>query len=410
MSELRVLYIAGPGDAKAAFHSWAKGGVFSDNIAYGYSHQLYDVCKELGVPLLALTTHINPSYASVGDIAVENIEDVFSGKHGLGYHAAHFRYAALLVRQIRRFRANLTILAAEPYAFLLPILRAMGVRVVYAYHCSPWPYFEKKNTKANALFLCQKLFYRHNVYAALSISNMISEQVRELAGGDTVPILEFFPKLREDVFEDMSPPNRLQRPFRFTFVGRAEENKGVFDLVEIARRFKAMGRTDIVIDLCGTGAATPRLEEMVKKEGLENWLVLHGWCTADKLKEIHAKSHAAVMPSHTNALEGFPKTLVEALLSGRPVVTSRACPNVEYMESGLCIAIPNDVESYFEAMLVLVDDQNRYDELRSGSRAAGEKCFGDEHSFATVVRQLLVAAREGRTPQSHSTPRVRNFA
>jgi glycogen synthase len=59
--------------------------------------------------------------------------------------------------------------------------------------------------------------------------------------------------------------------FRVLFIGRIEFDKGVFDLLEAARKISKQGIKDIVFDICGDGTALDSLRQTVTQD---SWLCL----------------------------------------------------------------------------------------------------------------------------------------
>lgn len=401
MKKLCVLYMAGAGDAKAAFQAWANHSELEAITHVGYSHQFFDACAEVGASVLALTTHANDSDAQHGEMRVERIDDYLAGTHGLAYHAAQVILAAAVIKRAVAFRANVVVIGGEPHPELLAPLQLLGVRVVLAHHCVLWPAFQPRSTKSRVLFHTQRPFYRFHGDAVLSASSMVSAQVQDIAGERTIPIVEFFPLFRSDLFSDIPDPEASRRPFRVMFVGRVEANKGVFDLMEIARRLRAAQRSDIVIDICGSGAASAALEGQVREHGLQDLVVLHGWCDAQKLRSLQMQSHAAIVPTRTDFVEGFNHVIVEALLARRPVVTSKVCPAVHYLSGGVTLAHPDDPESYFQQLVKLVDDPAHYRTLQAGARDAGREFLSDENSYRQGVRHVLTAFAANQKPAPH---------
>jgi glycogen(starch) synthase len=354
--------------------------------------------------MLALTTNANDAVAEHGEMRVERIDDYLAGKAGLAYHAAHVPYAIALMKRAREFRANVVVLGGDPYPTLLLPLRGLGVRLVAAHHCVLWPAFRPRSRKMRWLHRIQRPFFRSYGDAVLSASRAVSEQVREVAGGQSIPIAEFFPLFRKDLFEGVTPPAPSVRPFRVIFVGRAEASKGVFDLIEVAKLLRRAGRTDIVLDVCGAGAASATLEQAVASEGLEDLVHLHGWCTADQLRVLQEQSHAAIVPTRTEFVEGFNHAIVEALLGGRPVITSKVCPAVDYVKSGICLVEADNPTSYFEQVVTLADDPIVYAKLQSGAREAGETFLSDTHSYGRAVEHLLNAFARDVAPLPLTLP------
>src|SRR5262249_17458545 len=129
--------------------------------------------------------------------------------------------------------------------FPLILLAVCGVKVVPSLHCVLWP---KHRPPHGVNRLVQKLdavFFGRLAHALLRASHDITRQVQEMTHGRPRPGVAVLPTYRPAVFADSGPPSAVRRPFRVFFAGRVEENKGVFHLLEIAKRYAAAGRTDI---------------------------------------------------------------------------------------------------------------------------------------------------------------------
>ena len=400
----RVLYVAGPGDAMQTFEFWRNGKSNPDITHVGYSHQCFDVCHELGFPLLAVTTHARAGSVHHGSLRVEQRPDPFRGKRGVQYHAAHLTFTAQIVRDVRRFGANVVILGGEPYAFMLEPLRWLGVRVVQALHCGLWPAYLPQKPVRRALNVLERRFYQNGFDAILSASEAINRQVRQVAHGSPPPLVDFLPLFHGDLFGDIPPPARDNRPFRVIFIARLETNKGIFDLIEVARQLRDAGRDDIVFDVCGDGGAREAAARQVATNGLQATVRLHGWCMAPRLRELLAESHVVIVPTTRDCIEGFNMVIVEALLAGRPVITSPVCPAVEYLNEGVIVVEPEDRVGYKRAILELADDRARFDTVQRGCRATAAKCLDPQFSYGSALRHVLTAFAEGRRPEPRPIP------
>jgi len=400
---LRVLYLAGTGDASASLRALGEGQFNSDIGHIGYSDQLFRVCDEMGIELLALCWHPRAETTSLRTLRVEPRPDPFRDRLGAGYHLAHLTFAAQLLKEIRRFRANVVIVPFEPYAFLLAPLRMAGVTVIPALHCVLWPEFQPRSRKWKLLSPLLGWSYRNGVGAVLSASHYITEQVDQLAGGPPSPIVEFLPTFRREAYAT-PPPDRTRRPFRVMFVGRFEEEKGVLTLLEVARRLKKAGRRDIVIDLCGDGSAFTETKALVASEGLGDIYVLHGWCLADKLRALSAEAHVFVVPTTTSFDEGFNHAIIEGILAGRPVITSRVCPAVDYVPECVRLVSPDDPQEYFQAVIDLADDGALYDRLQRACARAGARFLNLELGFGAAAKEIFTALQAGERPARHAIP------
>jgi glycosyltransferase involved in cell wall biosynthesis len=183
---------------------------------------------------------------------------------------------------------------------------------------------------------------------------------------------------------------------RFMFVGRVEADKGVFTLLEIAGRLRVQGRHDIAFEICGAGAALDELTARTRAQNLESQFVINGWCDRDRLREIYARSYAVVVPTTVSFVEGFNQVVVEALLSGRPVITSSVCPAVDYVAPAILQVPPDDAAGYERAIVQLADDAASYERLRSACARVCRKFLDETTSFRSALRHTLGALADGR--------------
>ena len=397
---LRVLYLAGSGDASQSLRAYQESH-YNPFIGHaGYSDQMFRACDDLGVELLALCSNPKAEEFGFRTLRIERRANPLEGKSGLSYHGAEVGMAAQLSLEARRFRADVVILPFEPMAFLLEPLRLSGVKLVQALHCVLWSEFRPRPRSWKILAPLLGRSYRRGISAVLSASHYITQQVEAVAGGGPVcPIVEFLPTFRAEAFSSVAPPQHDRRPFRVMFVGRFEEYKGVFILLDVARRLKQMGRTDVVFDMCGDGPAFSDLKASVDREGLSAIFVLHGWCAAEKLRMVSMQSHAYVVPTTTQFIEGFNHVVIESLLVGRPVITSKVCPAVDYVPECVHLVPPDAVDGYLNGIVELADNRALYTKLQSRCLDAAHRFLSPAEGYGAAVRHVLSALQAGRKPE-----------
>ena len=104
--------------------------------------------------------------------------------------------------------------------------------------------------------------------AALVASKDIARQLRDLVGETGIDIAEHLPTYSPSQFASIPSPGTVSRPpFRVFFAGRIEANKGIYDIVEIARRLNAERPGMFQFDICGDGGELDALRRLV--EGFE---------------------------------------------------------------------------------------------------------------------------------------------
>ena len=149
----------------------------------------------------------------------------------------------------------------------------------------------------------------------LSLSRDITDQLSTLLAGTEKLVIPFLPNYRPQSFEGL-PPASSPPPSRVFFAGRIEKNKGVFDLLDIARRFAAEQRLDIEFDLCGDGSALADLRKAVESAGVGARFRCHGHCDKSTMRNMYAQAHVVIAPTTSDFIEGFNKVVAEGGFGG----------------------------------------------------------------------------------------------
>lgn len=111
------------------------------------------------------------------------------------------------------------------------------------------------------------------------------------------------------------PEHKPVAPRRLLFVGRLVEQKGVWDIVALARALREHG-SDIEIHIVGDGPLRERLEHVIATEGLDRVHLL-GFVSEEEKWRLLSTSSLFLAPSRE---EGWGIAVGEALLAGVPVV------------------------------------------------------------------------------------------
>jgi glycosyltransferase involved in cell wall biosynthesis len=144
------------------------------------------------------------------------------------------------------------------------------------------------------------------------------------------------------------------------FVGNLVAQKGVKYLLKA----KKLINSDAVLLIVGDGPLRGELEDMVKKEGIDN-VVFTG--ARRDVGKIMPSAKVLVLPSVS---EGFPITILEALSSGLPVVATRIGGVLEVIDQKVGIIVePSDPTALAEA----VDKIFKNNELRDSMKVAARE-------------------------------------
>jgi glycosyltransferase involved in cell wall biosynthesis len=167
-------------------------------------------------------------------------------------------------------------------------------------------------------------------------------------------------------------------------VGRLERQKG-FDVLLDALTQVPMGR----LLLIGDGRQRRALEERAHRLGLADRVRLTGWVENPRTLMVEADVFA--LPSR---FEGFPLSVVEAMLAGLPVVAAdvgSVREAVIHDQTGLLID-PDDADSLAAALRrLLTDESERRRFGQAGRELALARFVADDmaNAYAELYRELL---------------------
>lgn len=118
------------------------------------------------------------------------------------------------------------------------------------------------------------------------------------------------------------------KEFRFVFIGRLLERKGLTELIDAFKQVHS-NYPDTTLRIIGEGRFRKKLEKKLAEANLESCVQLTG-AKQEAWKEIY-ESHCFVFPSW---YEGFSGALVEAMMTGIPLIASDIPMNIEAVEPG----------------------------------------------------------------------------
>jgi glycosyltransferase involved in cell wall biosynthesis len=290
------------------------------------------------------------------------------------------------------------VVCGSTYWFVLRVLPLLGVKVVASLHCVLYPKYRPLSRVQRILRRISRSFFIRGALRILSMSQDITNQVIQTTNGRQRPLLPFLPTYRRGKFDGISAPRVGQRPFRVCFAGRIERNKGVFDLLAIAQRFDREGRREIEFDICGDGSQLPELTRQAEQAGIASRFHLHGYCNWDAMRERYSEAHVVIVPTTSQFIEGFNQVIAEAVLAGRPVITSEVCPAIFYVREAVVESPVDDVQKYGDAILKLCDEPEFYAAKVTACTAAREQFYDLDRSWMTALNKALSEVGSSRRP------------
>jgi glycogen synthase len=383
---MRFAYLSGPVNALDVYNAWAKGAQL-EYFGTSYLTQFYQVCADNGAEGYIITT-LPGSYncQKVGSFLIEN-RPTPSGLSGLFYHVGFCIWILKIVPRMIRFRPIfLIITAGHNYWVFLSILKLFGVVIIPAIHDSLWKRFVPLKTSWRILRRFEAQFFLCCVNEAIVAAESTAQQVRTLVPKKNIHIEIFLPTYSPQQFASVRSIDFDARPFRVLFMGRIETNKGVYDLVEIA---SLLDPQMFHFDICGDGSELPSLRRKIEKRGLNAILTCHGFLDRKELYGLLDRVHVVIVPTTTDFEEGFNMVCAEAILYGRPVITSAVCPALAYIRDAAIEVPPNDVKKYHESVIRLATDRNLFEAKRDACKALQMQFYDPGNSWRAKLRAVL---------------------
>jgi glycosyltransferase involved in cell wall biosynthesis len=371
-----------------SFRRWSKHEDILTETSRTSSGQVFDLGKAGNLKVYAMSHHEEAKKEVTAQFYVVNLPKVILGD-GLLYVLSQILYGfRLLAIAIRRRPKYLIVMNGVTSWFMLAPLMWLGIKIVPVFNNGLWPcgYPLSKLTQRIQLAL-DGWFFRRIAFASLCVSPEIQRQIEAIAGFYG-PIYQFrYQFHRRDFEKPLLPPPHGKRPFNIVFVGRVERFKGVFDLLEMAEQLRKDG---VTFEICGGGPVLEELKKACRQRGLEDIVTLHGQLKRPQLLAVYARAHAVILPTRSNFCEGLPQVISEAILMGRPVITSRLSNTLDILGGAVVEVPPEDVGGYVQAIRRLLSDPEYYALLCKNCEPLREQFLDGKLGLGPVLQRALI--------------------
>ncbi len=194
-------------------------------------------------------------------------------------------------------------------------------------------------------------------------------------------------------------PLELERPQpkRVLWPGRLVEQKDPMLALEVVARARERG-CEFVLEIVGDGHLEDGVRDRAEQLGIADAIELH-----PPSQEISRWYRSAELTLMTSAYEGLPYVIYESLAMGVPVIAPALPGNAELMDadSGVQVAPRDDVDAYAEAIVSLLEDDERRRRMGEASRRRMLESFslaemGRRHG--DLYERLLAGLPAARRP------------
>lgn len=160
-------------------------------------------------------------------------------------------------------------------------------------------------------------------------------------------------------------PKKPGEKMKFLFLGTINEDKGIFDLVDVvaAAQYRYRGRMEITI--CGVGE-TDRLKKSIAEAGVSDIVHYGGWVSGETKAEMFRQTDVFILPSY---YEGLPVCVLEAMSFGIPVIATTVGGIPDVVEHGVngLLFTPGDKDALAQSLDAALDNPAAFAELGTAS-------------------------------------------
>lgn len=199
-----------------------------------------------------------------------------------------------------------------------------------------------------------------------------------------------------------APPPADDGALRLLSVARFQEKKGLDTLLEACALLRRQG-IPFRLRIFGDGPLRPALEAQRVRLGLEETVLIGPPVPQERVAAEMRDAHLFVLPCRRDRhgdMDGIPTVFMEALATGRPVVSCAISGIPELVregESGVLVP-PDDAPALADALARLAADPGRRERLGRTGRALVERQHDQERNARLLVAELLAARVGGPSP------------
>ena len=180
---------------------------------------------------------------------------------------------------------------------------------------------------------------------------------------------------------------------KYLFVGRLLNDKGVNEFLNAARLMKDRYDVAVQFEIVGKHDSTTDSVDMRKVEvSVENSVIMYSGHT-ESILEKYKQCHVFVLPSYH---EGFPRSVMEAMSVGRPIITTSAVGCRDSIVDGVngFIVEPGSVDQLVCAMEKFVQNHELIQVMGSESRRIAEERYDAISQNEKLAEMILAGVPE----------------
>lgn len=263
---------------------------------------------------------------------------------------------------------------AKPNIYGCMAAHELGIRDVYVMMGGLGSVFRATDAKSRFVRVVVSAEYRHALRYAKTVFFQNMDDVETFEGLRILKRDKVVLTRGSGVNTRTYPKAPFPTNIRFIFVGRLVRGKGVLDYLDAARIVKKV-HPEVGFDLVGPFDSNPTA---IRPEDIQPYIDegvvdFHG--EQKNVQPFQEASSAFVLPSYYG--EGTPKSALEAMATGRPLIVADAVGCREVVRRGVngFLVPPRDPNSIAAAMMQLIEEPGLKERMGAESRKMAENVF-----------------------------------
>ncbi len=246
--------------------------------------------------------------------------------------------------------------------------------------------FNKLNLQSLKKIIYIKLFESkilNNCHAVFALTEKEREQVLKLSDSKNIIVVPNGIRYPESTFSVSG--GKLNDGFRFLYIGRIVEKKGLHDFIVAFSKFLEQHPSSeffIVGDSSQFPSYTQRLKQMISNFQIDKKVVWYGFADESEKKELFRTSDIFI---HASYSEGMPMAVLEAMAHNQVCLVTEGCYMAGAADNHSLYQVSQGDSALYQGALELFNDKELFLNLRRNSHQYIKK----NHCWEKLARKTI---------------------
>lgn len=234
-------------------------------------------------------------------------------------------------------------------------------------------------------FLMEKSYFKYYSNVAKKSAVIVADSLStkndliHLLNVDKNKIRVIYPGIDTVRFHPVdNTPSQIKK---IMYLGGLTKRKGIYETIYAFHKLLTM-RTDVKLLIGGAGEELARMQKKITQLKMDKYVEYLGFVPETDLPSLYNQADLFIYPSK---YEGFGYTVLEALASGIPVITSNISSLPEVVGDAAITVDPTNIEEISTKMNYILNNENVQKELRQKGPKQASK-YKWENSVSSLVK------------------------